>query len=507
MSENPFWNLIVKLTALLAVGLLFLSAGLSVALHLGWTKNQFAVLLTVLFAVLPTCFALAGLFFSNLKLNGQLKAAAETAHQIAQGELPDENFSGDGEIFDSLWEIAENIRLRVEICRRVALGDLPDRIVLHSESDEVGKAFLAMVESLRGLSATRDERERLQKSVARLSKEVAAVAAGDLTVEARVAPELTGAIADAFNKMTKNLRGLIAQVKSVTRQIGGSANLIDTSAGQLARGSEAQNAQMSRMSNAIANIALQIQEVSENAALSARVADDSLINARSGTQAVQDNIGAMNSIRRQVRETAKRIKRLGERSQEISQIVSLIDDLSDRTSLLALNASLQASAAGEAGSGFAAHAEEVERLAERSNRLTRQISALTHTIQIETKDVVAAMEETIHEVVVGSTLADRAGQTLVEIERVSQHLADLIQSISASARQQAAEAEDVSKAMSHISQITELVQTEAKRAADSVKTLVNLSDDLGGSVASFRLPEDAGFRQKAHHETADAYLN
>jgi twitching motility protein PilJ len=156
---------------------------------------------------------------------------------------------------------------------------------------------------------------------------------------------------------------------------------------------------------------------------------------------VQDNIGAMNSIRKQVRETAKRIKKLGERSQEISQIVGLLDDLSDRTSLLALNAGLQAATAGESGDNFARVADEVERLAERSNRLTQQIAGLAQTIQSETKDVVASMEETIHQVVVGSTLADKAGGALVEIEQVSQRLAALLQSISESAKQQAKSSE------------------------------------------------------------------
>jgi twitching motility protein PilJ len=198
----------------------------------------------------------------------------------------------------------------------------------------------------------------------------------------------------------------------------------------------------------------------------------------------------MNSIRKQVQETAKRIKKLGERSQEISQIVQLIDDLSERTSLLALNASLQASAAGESGRGFAFVAEEVERLAERSNQLTQQIATLAQTIQVETKIVVASMEETIHEVVVGSTLADNAGQALVEIEQVSTRLAELIQSISESAKQQAQSSEDISKAMANISKVTELVNVGSNRAADSVKNLVELSDDLRGTIAPFKLPED-----------------
>ena len=228
---------------------------------------------------------------------------------------------------------------------------------------------------MRPLVETQEKRDALQDSILKLSREVSLIAAGDLTVEAETDEYMTGTIAVAFNSMTDEFRSLIKQVKDVTFQVGTSANAINDTTEQLARGSEAQSVQISRMTTAVSDMALRIQEVSENASLSAQVAGDSLNNSRYGAKAVQDNIGAMNSIRKQVQETAKRIKKLGERSQEISQIVQLIDDLSDRTSLLALNASLQASAAGEQGRGFAVVAEEVERLAERSNRLTQQISS------------------------------------------------------------------------------------------------------------------------------------
>ncbi len=346
------------------------------------------------------------------------------------------------------------------------------------------------------LVQTQEKREKLQQSILKLLEEVSEVAAGDLTVQAEVSPEMTGAIAEAFNSMTKELRSLIKQVKDVTFQVSTAAISINDTTEQLARGSEAQASQITRTTSAISNMAVQIQEVSGNASLSAQVAAESLNNARYGSKAVQDNINAMNGIRKQVQETAKRIKKLGERSQEISQIVTLIDDLSERTSLLALNASLQASAAGESGRGFAFVAEEVERLAERSNHLTQQIASLAQSIQVETKDVVASMEETIHEVVVGSTLTDNAGQALVEIEQVSTRLAELIESISLSAKQQAQTSEDISKAMTNISKVTELVNVGSNRAANSVKMLVELSDDLRGTVAPFKLPEDEFFHKR-----------
>lgn len=505
-QENPLWKMLTKFASLLAVILLFLGAGLSLAFHNGWTTNALAGVLTVSFAAVLAIFSLVALSFSNFKLVGQLVVVNETAHQIAQGELLETDFESGDEITDSLKEISENLREKIAICEHITRGDLSADVVLRSDADAFGMAFQNMLVHLRPLVETREKREFLQQSILKLSKEVSEVAAGDLTVQADISTEMTGAIAEAFNSMTTELCSLIKQVKDVTFEVSSSANAINDTTDQLARGSEAQSSQISMTTNAISGMALQIQEVSENAALSAQVAGDSLNNARFGSKAVQDNINAMNSIRKQVQETAKRIKRLGERSQEISQIVSLIDDLSERTSLLALNASLQAAAAGEQGRGFAVVAEEVERLAERSNLLTQQIGALTQTIQTETKDVVASMEETIHEVVVGSTLADKAGNALVEIEQVSTRLAELIQSISSSAKQQAHTSEDISKAMTNISKVTELVQIGAKRAANSVKTLVELSDELRGSVAPFKLPEDRNLRVKKIGENQENSL-
>lgn len=504
MLQNPIWNLISKLFSLLAIIFLVVGVGLVGAAYFGFTENKLAGVLTIFFATVMAVFALVETNLTNLKVKRELKEATEVAHQIAQG-VPFEDES-PSELLDSLKDVSGYLQEKSAIANRIAGGDLSQNVTLRSDSDAFGEAFQNMIEKLRPIVQTEENRDQLQRSIMKLLTEVSEVAAGDLTVQAEVSPEMTGAIAEAFNSMTLELRSLIKQVKDVTFQVSTSANAINDTTEQLAAGSEAQVSQISRTTSAISNMAIQIQEVSENASLSAQVAADSLGNARYGTKAVQDNIYAMNSIRKQVQETAKRIKKLGERSQEISQTVGLIDDLSDRTSLLALNASLQAAAAGEAGLGFAVVAEEVERLAERSNRLTQQIATLAQTIQVETKDVVASMEETIHEVVVGSTLADKAGQALVEIEQVSTRLAELLQSISESAKHQAKSSEDISNAMANISKVTELVQTGAKRAADSVKMLVQLSDELRGSVAPFKLPDERNVR-KALPPNTSLFLN
>lgn len=490
MSNSPIWNLVIKALSLLAIAFLLLGTVLVNASILGLPENKFAAVFILCFAVALTVILLVAVNFNNLQLNRSKSEAVFLAEQLSQGEFLDEELMSPNDLTFALLDVSNYMKETANTAEKIAAGDLSTVVVPKSDSDNFGQSFQNMTDQLREVVQTQEKRDSLKNSIIKLLDEVSEVAAGDLTVQAEVSPEITGAIAEAFNSMTKELRSLIKQVKDVTYQVSTSANSINDTTEQLARGSEAQASQISRTTSAISNMAVQIQEVSGNASLSAQVAGDSLNNARYGSKAVQDNINAMNGIRKQVQETAKRIKKLGERSQEISQIVQLIDDLSERTSLLALNASLQASAAGESGRGFAFVAEEVERLAERSNQLTQQIATLAQTIQVETKIVVASMEETIQEVVVGSTLADNAGQALVEIEQVSTRLAELIQSISESAKFQAQSSEDISKAMANISKVTELVNVGSNRAADSVKNLVELSDDLRRTVAPFKLPED-----------------
>ena len=430
----------------------------------------------------------------GFKYRSQQEEAAGKINEIAAGNISagiDSALAADGSRLNiAIRNLLDYLNEKASLIDKVAAGDLNAQVELRSADDTFGNLFQNMLGKLQSVTQTEDERNHLKNSISKLLGEVSEVAQGDLTVEAAGSGETTGALAEAFNYMTSELRALIKQVKNVTFEVTNSAQEISETTDELAGGSETQAAQISQTSQAVEDMALQIHEVSINATMSAKVAGESLNMAQHGTQAVQDNIDAMNRIRNQVQETAKRIKKLGERSQEIGEIVHLLDELSERTSLLALNASLQAAAAGDAGRGFAAVTEEVERLSERSNRAAQKIAALARSIQYETKDVVSSMEETIHEVVVGSNLADKAGQTLVEIEKVSNQLADLIKLISESARQQAAGSESISKAMASISKVTELVNSGSKKAAASSKNLVTLSDHLRNSVAPFKLPED-----------------
>lgn len=468
------------------------------------SESRFVSNITVIAASLIGITALSLLFFDNRSKKHSIKGAIKLANDLANGEAVRDT---DGsELQQAVKSVSDYIAVNAALAREMA-GGPGYSIQPRSETDMLGTALILLNESLNSSLGTREARDRLQKSIVTLLEEVSAVAGGDLTVRAEVGPEITGEIAAAFNKMTGSLHSLIRQVKDVTLQVAASASAINETTEQLAEGSVAQASQISRTTAAIAQMTQQIQEISRAASQSAKVAADALRSAQLGLNASDDNIRAMASIRSRVQETAKRIKKLGERAQEIGQITGLIDDLSDRTGLLALNASLKATANGGAGDGFGVVAEEVERLAERSNRLTMQISHLTQTINLETKEVVASMEETIQEVVTGSSLADKAGRSLTEIERIAEQLTDLLNTISSSAEFSARSSEDISNAMSGISEVTALVRSGTKRAASSVRTLVDLSRDLRAAVAPFKLPADPVKRTLNEEPARSSFVN
>jgi twitching motility protein PilJ len=399
----------------------------------------------------------------------------------------------------ALFEVLVNRRLRrtAAVLQEVADNPATRSRLADPSRDEIG----GMARSVNGMldkvlplmEARQQERDAIQGAVMKLLDEVSGVAQGDLTKEAAVSADVTGAIADSFNYMIEQLRKIIGNVQKATQHVSSSANTIQATAEQLVEGSETQAKQIVTTTVALDDMTTSIRQVSENAGVSATVAQQAMANAKQGNEAVQNTIEGMNRIRDQVQETAKRIKRLGESSQEIGQIIQLIDDIADRTSILALNASIQASMAGEAGRGFAVVASEVERLAERSTDATKKIATLIKTIQSETGEAVTAMEKGIQEVVEGSKLANQAGQALAEIEAVSRKLAELIHTISEASRQQARGSEALAKSMTQISHITQHTAAGTKQAAHSVSQLANLADELRASVSTFRLPEESDF--------------
>ena len=326
-----------------------------------------------------------------------------------------------------------------------------------------------------------------QAAILRLMNELQNLADGDLTQEATVTEDITGAIADSVNYTVEELRLLVGSVQKTASQVVDTTTQVDNTSAQLLAISTEQLREIRATGQAILDMAQRITEVSAQAQSSAEVANQSLLSAEQGQKAVQDTIGGMNAIRDQMQETSKRIKRLGESSQEIGEITELISDITEQTNVLALNAAIQAASAGEAGRGFSVVAEEVQRLAERSGEATRQIATLVRTIQTDTQDTVAAMERATLGVVEGARLSDSAGAALAEIHSVSRRLAQLIDEISKTTQHEASLANEVADDIQHIFVVTEQTGEGTRSTAEQVRELARMAQELRQSVTRFRI--------------------
>ncbi|MEH1710354.1 methyl-accepting chemotaxis protein [Acinetobacter pittii] len=339
------------------------------------------------------------------------------------------------------------------------------------------------------VATLQEEYDRNQNAILRLLDEIADLADGDLRSYATVSEDFTGAIADSINFAIDQLRDLVSRIHETSQEVARYTHNTQNITNQLAEASEHQAQEIAGASTAMNEMAQSIDQVSSNASESASVAQRSVYIASNGAQVVNRSIEGMDTIREQIQETSKRIKRLGESSQEIGNIVSLINDIADQTNILALNAAIQASMAGEAGRGFAVVADEVQRLAERSASATKQIETLVKTIQTDTNEAVISMEQTTTEVVRGANLAKDAGIALDEIQKVSGDLANLIASISDAAKLQSASASHIAATMTVVQEITSQTTTATFDTARSVSELANMSESLRESVTDFKLPD------------------
>ena len=332
--------------------------------------------------------------------------------------------------------------------------------------------------------------QRNQEAIRRLLDEMMDLADGDLTIEATVTEDITGAIADSVNQAVEEMRGLVTTINETSVRVSASAQETRATAMHLSEASDHQRDQIVNASGIVKQMSNTMSEMADKANNSVSIARQSLDIANEGGETVRATIDGMDNIREQIQETSKRIKRLGESSQEIGNIVELIEDIADQTNILALNAAMQAAMAGEAGRGFAVVADEVQRLAERSTNATKQIEALVKTIQADTNEAVISMESSTAEVVSGAERAEAAGEALKRIEEVSGQIAAEIETIAASAATQSTEAQSIDDTMRVIQEITNQTSEGTGQTSQSIEMLANMSEELRNTVARFRLPED-----------------
>ncbi len=422
-------------------------------------------------------------------LNGAVRRAVAAAPALPAAQAAARDITTDARALASAAKAAEPAPSSSKLSNWVPGGLLTAALVL---------LVLGVVSSLRvrktveaqrlTVDTQRKENDRNQQAILRLLDELSSLADGDLTVQATVTEDITGAIADSINYAVDALRGLVTTINQSAIQLDSATRQTQALSQHLAKASGAQSKQIASATESAGSMASSVEEVSGNAERASDVARHSVEVAHKGGDAVRRTIDGMNTIRETIQETSKRIKRLGESSQEIGNIVELINDIAEQTNILALNASIQASMAGDAGRGFAVVADEVQRLAERAAAATKQIEVLVRTIQTDTNEAVVSMERSTTDVVGGALLAENAGAALEEIEQVSNQIASLVQNISGSARQQTGAAQNIARNMQVLKEISVQTAESTNATSAAIAKLAELSAGLRKAAAGFRLP-------------------
>ena len=461
---------------------------LEVAAILGDVDDSLSLILGMISDVLP---ALEALGETGMEQRAQEALAA--GEVMPDMDLPSELAGASDKVAE---ESAELIELYGSAAGQLKVGPLvvgPQMVTLLGILSAVLLVLLGMLlirDAKRREQNTSEQYQRNQEAIRRLLDEMGDLADGDLSIEATVTEDITGAIADSINYAIEAMRDVVSSINDTSVKVSASAQENRATIMHLAEASEHQREQIAGASGIIEAMTKALSTVAEDARGSAEVAGNSVGLAEKGGEAVRRTIDGMDNIREQIQETSKRIKRLGESSQEIGNIVELIEDIADQTNILALNAAMQAAMAGEAGRGFAVVADEVQRLAERSTNATKQIEALVQTIQADTNEAVSSMESSTAEVVSGAGLAEDAGKALQEIEKVSKEISNITSAMSTSAQAQSAEAVSLNDTMGVIQEITQQTSEGTSNTAVAIGALADNVNELRQSVAGFVLPEE-----------------
>lgn len=388
--------------------------------------------------------------------------------------------------------LTEQVNHIVDLLGEIGMGNFDARtpVVTQDELGTMADALNAMLDNITILIQSQAERDQIQGSIMTLLQEISALTEGDLRGRAEVKEDLTGAIADSFNAMAEQFTDIITKVKTATQSVDNTSEEVSSKTMGLATKNVEQSTQVEKAIATIDIMANSIKDVAVNAQKTAEVSEQSRMNAKEGAEAVQKTNAAMNEIREEINETARSIKRLGESSLEIGNVVQIIDDLSDRTSILALNASIQAAMAGDAGHGFAVVADEVQRLAESSSNSTKQIESLVNNIQAEIKNVSSRMDESISKVVQGSQLADGAHEKLQQIEDTADNMSSLIESITASTTEQVEVSEQITATMHNVGDVSKESSLSSQETAESMDELRKTARELRDAVETFRIEDE-----------------
>ncbi len=375
----------------------------------------------------------------------------------------------------------------------IAQGQYDARAVVLG-ADEMGMLSMALNQMLddrmQALAKAEKENEALNNSVIELLKVVYVLSQRDLTARCEVDQTVIGTVADSINQLTMETAKVLGHVSRAARRVSSASGKVKSQASAVHNEAETELQHVDRMTAGIGITVDQVNALAELANNTNKFAEEATASTSEALERVSNTVKGMESIRETIAETEKRVKRLGERSQEISGIVNLINTISERTHVLALNASMQAAIAGEAGRGFAVVAEEVQRLAESSRNATSQIASLVNNIQIETNDTVATVNKTIGQVVSESELAQKAGAQMEKTQRITSQLAEMVQRIAANAQTQAQSAQFLRQQVEQIGTGAKQTLGQITAQTEEAQSLEETAQQLLSAISVFRLPEE-----------------